>query len=225
MTKPHIICHMMMSVDGRIDCDMVAKLKGVDQYYETLNELNTPATLSGRVTAELELALKGKFEPKNNEIFGKENFSKKKSANNYEIIVDTKGTLLWNDDSEYEKPHLIIMSEKVTKDYIEYLDSKNISWIVCGKDKIDLKRAVEILSEQFNIERMSVVGGPAINSSFLENGLLDEVSIVIGLGVDGRKDMPSIFDGFNMDKSVVHLKFKTAKVFETGAVWLRYNIV
>jgi hypothetical protein len=78
---------------------------------------------------------------------------------------------------------------------------------------------------QFTLMLLIQVGGPAINSSFLENGLLDEVSTVMGLGVDGRKDMPSIFDGFNMDKSVVHLKFKTAKVFETGAVWLRYNIV
>ena len=36
MNKPYIICHMMSSVDGRIDCAMTEQLKGVEDYYETL---------------------------------------------------------------------------------------------------------------------------------------------------------------------------------------------
>ena len=47
MNRPYIICHMMTSVDGRIDCEMTGKLKGVDDYYTTLDVLNTPTTISG----------------------------------------------------------------------------------------------------------------------------------------------------------------------------------
>ncbi|MCJ8182707.1 hypothetical protein [Lactiplantibacillus pentosus] len=32
MNKPYIICHMMTSVDGRIDCNMTAQLRGVEDY-------------------------------------------------------------------------------------------------------------------------------------------------------------------------------------------------
>ncbi len=64
MIRPYIICHMMTSIDKRIDCEMTGKLKGVDEYYQTLKELKAPARLSGRFTAELELALKGNFSPK-----------------------------------------------------------------------------------------------------------------------------------------------------------------
>lgn len=53
MKKPYIICHMMTSLDGRIDCAMTSQLKGVDDYYKTLGMLNVPTTVSGRVTAEL----------------------------------------------------------------------------------------------------------------------------------------------------------------------------
>lgn len=53
-----------------------------------------PTTISGRVTAELELAQSGKFESKINEALGKESFSKKVAADNYNIVMDTKGTLL-----------------------------------------------------------------------------------------------------------------------------------
>lgn len=56
MTKPYIVCHMMMSIDGRIDCGMTSKLRGVDEYYATLDALDAPSRVSGRVTAELEMA-------------------------------------------------------------------------------------------------------------------------------------------------------------------------
>lgn len=77
MKKPYIICHMMTSVDGRIDCAMTSKLSGVSDYYTTLAQINVPTTVSGRVTAELEMAEPGKFAASNTEIYGQEGFSKK----------------------------------------------------------------------------------------------------------------------------------------------------
>ena len=74
---------MMSSIDGRIDCAMTSQIAGVDEYYKTLNDLETPARLSGRITAELEMALPGKFSPKKNETIGKEAFSKKKIRKNW----------------------------------------------------------------------------------------------------------------------------------------------
>ena len=95
MNRPYIISHMMTSLDGRIDCGMTAKLPGVEEYYAALNKLNLTATLSGRVTAQLEMAKKGEFEAKNKEPLNAEKFSKKISAKEYSIAVDTKGSLLW----------------------------------------------------------------------------------------------------------------------------------
>lgn len=43
--KPYIICHMMSSVDGRIDCDMTEKIGG-DEYYEVLKRLDCSSELS-----------------------------------------------------------------------------------------------------------------------------------------------------------------------------------
>lgn len=65
MKKPYMICHMMMSVDGRIDCGMTVKIAGSNEYYETLSALDVPTNLSGRVTAQLELAEPGVFITKN----------------------------------------------------------------------------------------------------------------------------------------------------------------
>lgn len=225
MNKPYIICYMMSSVDGRIDCAMTEQLKGVEDYYETLAKLNADTTVSGKRAAELEMALSGKYVSETLEIYGKEGFSKKVDVKGYEVVVDSKGELLWEKENGDEKPLLIITSEQVTKEYLNYLDEQNISWIVCGKNTTELVKTSKILYEEFHVERMAVVGGAVINGAFPKAGLLDEVSILIGAGIDGRKGMPGVFDGFDIDQSVISLSLKDVETFKSGAVWIRYKIV
>lgn len=223
MMRPTIICYMMTSLDGRIDCAMTEQLEGTKEYYQILQELDLPTTVSGRTTAELEMALPGRFEARNSEPYGKEGFSKKTDAPGYEVVVDTKGKLLWEKERNTEKPHLIITSSQISQAYLAYLDQQNISWIVSGKEHTDLQRAVEILGEKFGVKRMGVVGGPTINTAFLEAGLLDEVDLLIGPGIDGRGDMPSVFEG-RKEARPLPLKLIKVKSCQDGAVFLQYKV-
>lgn len=225
MNKPYIVCYMMTSVDGRIDCDMVGQLAGVEDYYPLLDELGLQSAVSGKTTAQLELAEPGTFQPENDVPFGAEITSKKAdSSNGYTIVVDTKGTLLWKHDSQYERPHILITSKQVSRDYLAYLDAQNISYIVTGDTKIDLAAACKVLKETFGIERLGVVGGPAINTAFLDAGLLDEVIVLIGAGIDGRASFPPVFhrpdDG---RREPTPLKLVEAKAYDSGAVFIRYK--
>ena len=224
MNKPYVICHMMTAVDGRIDCAMTEHLPGVEEYYSTLDSLNAPTRVSGRVTAELEMALPGEFSSKAVTPIGKEKFHKSSDRDGYEVVVDTRGTLLWDDQMDEKRPVLVLTSEKVSVEYLEYLKGKHISYIACGKENIDLKRACEILSDDFGVKRMAVVGGGHINAGFLAEGLLDEVSILIGAGIDGRSGMSAVFDGLPMDRPVTQLKLEQVQPFDSGAVWIRYKV-
>ena len=94
MNKPYILCHMMTSVDGRIDCAMTEHLPGVQEYYDTLDALDAPTRVSGRVTAQLEMARPGVFRSETATPLHKEAFSKAADAAGYEVVVDTRGTLL-----------------------------------------------------------------------------------------------------------------------------------
>ena len=224
MNKPYIICHMMTAVDGRIDCAMTEQLPGVQEYYNTLDSFNALTRVSGRVTAELEMALPGGFSSKVSTPFGKEAFYKAAAANGYEVVVDTHGTLLWEDQTDAQRPILVLTSENVSQEYLDYLKENHISWIACGKEHIDLKRACEILADDFGVERMAVVGGGHINAGFLAAGLLDEVSILIGAGIDGRGGMSAVFDGLPTGRPVTPLKLEQVQPFESGAVWIRYRV-
>ena len=225
MNKPYIICYMMTSVDGRIDCEMVGQLAGVEDYYPLLDELGLQSVISGKTTAQLELAESGEFKPKDNSTFGKESVSKKTdNSNGYTIVMDTKGTLLWKHDSQYEKPHIIIISKQVSQEYLTHLDEKNISYIVTGDTRIDLVAACKALKETFGIKRLGIVGGPAINTAFLDAGLLDEVILLIGAGIDGRASFPAVFhredDGHS---EPMPLKLVEARTYDSDAVFIRYK--
>ena len=221
--KPYIVCHMMTSADGRINCAMTSQLPGVADYYTTPEALDVPTTVSGRVTAELEMAEPGVFAAKDKTPLGHESFYKAADAKGYEVVLDTKGKLLWPDATGMEKPYLIVTCTDVPQEYLRYPEARHISWIACGEKRIDLARTAEILFREFGAERIGIVGGPAINTAFLDAGLLDEVSLLIGAGIDGRAQMPSVFDGRAMEVPLTHLGKPQVKVFDSGAVWLRYH--
>lgn len=224
MKKPYIVCHMMSSVDGRIDCAMTEHLAGVQAYYGTLDALQTPTTVSGRVTAQLEMAAPGTFQSAQSTPLEREGFAKKADAEGYSVVMDTHGTLLWNSGICDDKPLLIVTSEQASREYLAYLEERGISWIACGQERIDLARACTILCEAFSVQRMAVVGGALINAGFLAAGLLDEVSLLIGPGIDGRGSMSAVFDGLPMDRSVTPLRLTHVQQFDDGAVWLRYLV-
>lgn len=77
---------------------------------------------------------------------------------------------------------------------------------------------MEILQNKFGVERLAIVGGGKINGGFLEAGLIDEISIVIGPGADGRVNQPSLFDGRAENQQPIDLKLKAVRSFDDGAV-------
>lgn len=45
--KPYIVCHMMASVDGRIDCAMTEQIESGDEYYEALGRTRVSLVVDG----------------------------------------------------------------------------------------------------------------------------------------------------------------------------------
>ena len=91
--RPYIICHMVASIDGRIDCPMVAQISG-EEYYTTLESFGSSSKLSGRVTAALECtAVKEEISGYAGARLGKESVHKAVESGEYTVIVDTHGRL------------------------------------------------------------------------------------------------------------------------------------
>ena len=224
-TRPYIICHMMASLDGRIDCDMTEQIDDTNHYYEALDQLECPSVMEGKITLVKHSALPGFFQWTQPHKDAGQQVYKAVEAEGYAIGVDTNGTLLWGDDTteHFGKPLLMILSEKASEEYLAYLKGKQISYLTIGQESIDLKAAMEILRRDFGIERLAVVGGGHINGSMLDLGLIDEVSMMYGYGIDGREGMAAAFDGRPMSRGPVRLTFKSVTE-QDGIVWMRYLV-
>lgn len=227
MNRPYVIVHMMESVDGRIECPVMAQISG-NEYYEALDQLGLCSKISGRVTAALEnMAVKGEATLSDGKIEGKESVNVATKAEEYTIVMDTHGRLQWRAAKADGHPLLCILSEDVLAEHLEEMREMGISWISTGKNAIDLPRAMQLLRERFGIERVAIVGGGHVCGGFLAAGLVDEVSVMIAPGIDGRKGQTAVFDGIvKSDDRPYHLKLNSVKRCEgTDVMWLRYSVV
>lgn len=225
MKRPYIICHMVESIDGRIDCGMVDKISG-DEYYATLESLKCAASVEGRITMEHYYALPGKFAAEGGSPVGKRVFHRASERNDFHICPDTRGTLMWEKGTmDDDRPLLVITSERATDNYLRYLESKGISYIATGREGIDLSDAMATLRTEFGVERLAVLGGGLINGGFLAAGLIDEVSLLLAPGIDGREGWRAMFDGINdQSKLPTHLSLRSVDRLPGDVLWIRYHV-
>lgn len=225
MKRPYIICHMVESIDGRIDCGMADKISG-DEYYNTLETLDCQASVEGRVTMEHYYALPGHFDAHDQTALGKKDVFKATESEDFHICTDTHGSLLWeNGTMEDGRPLLILTTEDVPAEYISYLRDKNISYIATGKSHIDLVDAMETLYGEFGVGRLAVLGGGLINGGFLEAGLIDEVSLLLAPGIDGREGWRAMFDGISdQSRLPTRLSLQEVERMDNDVLWIKYMV-
>lgn len=226
MDRPYIICHMVESIDGRIDCGMVDKISG-DEYYITLDSLGCEASVEGRVTMEHYYALSDRFIAKEKTKLGRKDMLRATDRTDFHICPDTMGSLQWESGMmEDGRPLLILTSESVPAEYIAYLRDKGISFIATGRDSIDLADAMEVLAADFGVKRLAVLGGGLINGGFLEAGLIDEVSLLLAPGIDGRKGWRAMFDGIDdQSKLPTRLSLHSVERMDNDVLWIKYSVV
>lgn len=223
--KPYIITHMMESVDGRIDCGMTEQIDPTNSYYDALDTLGCPSQLMGRVTMQMHYADAAPFVAADRTPIGREAHYMAQTAEGYTIAMDTYGRLNWS-ATEYDgRPLLVVTSEACPKEYLDTLTAQHISWIAVGAGRIDLVKAMDCVCRHFGVQRIAITGGGHINGAFLEAGLIDEVSVMIGPGIDGRKGMAAVFDGIeDTNRPATLLQLESMERIGEGTVWLRYKV-
>jgi 2,5-diamino-6-(ribosylamino)-4(3H)-pyrimidinone 5'-phosphate reductase len=225
MRKPRIICHMASTIDGKIDGESLSRVLPDGDYEATGKRLKGDGWVCGRTTMEQHFAEKGAFVSRSKKRAGPQPVFVARKADSYAVSVDTGGKLLWA-DGDLDGDHLICMvSERAPEDYLDLLRERGISYVVSGKKSVDLKDAVAKLRKHFGIRTLLLEGGGHINGAFLEAGLVDEVSLLLAPGVDGRHEIPAVFDGVSPSrKRAVPLQLKSVEKRKKGALWIRYRV-
>ena len=224
--KPYIICHMTSSLDGRIDGASLKNVMAEGEYETTGSALEGDAWICGRTTMQQHFAEKELFESSSNKAAGPRPVYVATDADSYAVSLDTEGKLRWG-SADIDGDHIIcVVSERAPEDYLTYLEQQGISYIVSGSTSIDLSKAVSRLKQHFGIERLLLEGGGRINGAFLEAELIDEMSLLLVPGIDGRHGIPTVFDWVHPTQdTAVPLKLKSVEKRKQDTLWLRYDVV
>ena len=124
------------------------------------------------------------------------------------------------------KAHVIeALTEQVSDAYLEYLRSLDISYIITGKKQLDCKLLLEKLKSLFGIEKLMISGGGLTNWSFVQENLVDELSLVIAPVADGGRESATIFEkaDFLPNRTPAAFTLKAAEQINGDTLWLRYS--
>jgi len=124
--------------------------------------------------------------------------------------------------SEYSKDVIVLVSEKTPEGYINYLKERNYDFILTGVDRVNVRQALEIASERYGFELVVSDSGGMLNSILLEQGLAEEISLILSPEITGRNGT-NLFR--NLEKSGIRLELLKDEVVEKKYVHLIYKVL
>src|SRR5215213_8472480 len=138
MTRPYVICHMLPSIDGRIvtsnwDLGRIATA----EYERTAGLLNGDAWIIGRISMEPYAGKTRVPRRKSREKLARIDFIARRDAGSYAIAIDPSGKLTWKSNAIDEEHVITVLTERVSDDYLAFLQAREVSYLFGGKTKID----------------------------------------------------------------------------------------
>ena len=231
--RAYVEIHMMQTIDGKATGNFWRKsdvYHGIKDYFKLIPNLNCQGFALGRVSMEGNSDEKPNLSKyKDKEKLKHEDFivPLEKGAKYYLASYDSKGTLgfknnvininEWlNDGSIFLCQIIEVITDQVSNEYLHYCREKGISYIFCGKEKIDIKLSLQKLKKLFKIDKILLQGGPKLDGAFIQDDLIDRISIIISpLTSEGGDTL------FNPSK-YTEFKLIEFKQLSNSNMWLRY---
>ena len=233
MERPYVICHILSSLDGKINgpfmgTEAVGALGA--EYGKYRSKMNAGAWLYGTTTTKEFTGLRrpdlevGSEAPEGD-------FIADDRAELYYVSVDVDGEIGWESGIFCNKgrapAHVIeILTAATSAAYKAYLRKTGVSYIIAGEKGLDCETAMKKLHELFHIEKVLICGGGVVNWSFLQAGMVDELSLFLAPVTDGSSGTASLFTqipSLAEGKPVEFLLRETEKI-GNGGLRLNYHV-
>ena len=230
MNRPYVICHMTVSLDGKVTGEHLVRSNhspASEIYYEINRNYKADAYACGRVT--MEGSFTGGWYPDLSEFepaYSPMDYLVDEVAGFYAVAFDPHGRLGWksnriidaDEDPGYDKAQIIeVLTHDVDLRYLTYLQSMEIPYIFAGDTEIDMEEALFKLRSYFGIKTLLLEGGSILNGAFQRAGVIDELSLVVAPLVAEAEDKP-LFTDSNLE----HYNLEDVR-YLGGALWLNYR--
>lgn len=228
--RPRVICHMMASVDGRIVTDGWPLSDAERAEYERLHDsYAADGWLVGRVTLERHFAAGTRSDAevaREHDGPPREDFVAPGAAGehaSFAFAIDARGKLRW-ESGDVGGDHLVaILTERVSDDYLGELRERGVSYLLAGREALDLPLALQKIGARLGVRTLMLEGGGGINGGFLRAGLVDEVSLLVAPVADGRVGTATLFDVGGGGAAPARLTLEAVERRVGDLLWLRYR--
>ena len=227
--RPHVICHMMGTIDGRILTERWPdSVPGGEAYEAAHATFGADAWMCGRRTME-EFAdgRRPDAEVERQEAGGPRDDHEAPGASPpYAVAIDGSGRLRWR-SADVDGDHVIaVLTERVSDDSVDGLRKVGVSYVFAGERTLDLALALRKLHDLFGVRTLALEGGGGLNGSMLRAGLVDEVSLLVVPVADGERGAPSVFDAGDGEDGggARRLSLTSVERRDGDVLWLRYRV-
>lgn len=227
--KPHIICHMASSIDGRILPERWTP-SGAHSHemYEVLHgRLGGGSWLVGRVTGQ-EFAKREAYPDRPEASFPRTAWLPKTDAVAYGVVLDARGKIAWGRSDVGGDPIVVVLTKAVSDAHLAGLREDGVGYVFAGETDLDPHQIVATLNTELGIDHLLLEGGGHLNGGFLRASLIDEISLMLVPAIDGASGAPAVFDGSGVSTSellpIDTLALVSHEVMDGGIVWLRYRV-
>jgi riboflavin biosynthesis pyrimidine reductase len=220
---------MCTSVDGKILGSRWGKLPGYkdggDLFESTAASLGIGAWLVGTTTMDEFDGPKTKL-PRVRQPIARRDHIVNPKARRLAIGADAKGVLRFQQNEVGGDHVVLLVTQRVSDEYLAHLQAAGVSYLFCGKKEIDLKVALEKLGTIFKLRKLTLQGGGKFNGAMLKAGLVDEISHLTVPVADGGVGVSSIFDipGPAPAKAAATLRLISLRQLPGGVIWARYRV-
>ncbi|ACX73072.1 2,5-diamino-6-hydroxy-4-(5-phosphoribosylamino)pyrimidine 1-reductase [Methanocaldococcus vulcanius M7] len=153
----------------------------------------------------------------------------KSDRNPVRIVVDSKlrvplNARVLNSDAKTIIATTEDLDEEKQKK-IKILKERGIDIVMCGEEKVDLRKLMNVLYKK-GIKTILLEGGGTLNWGMFKEGLVDEVSVYIAPKIFGGKNAPTYVDGegFKSEEESVKLELKNFYRLGEGIV-LEFKVI
>jgi riboflavin biosynthesis pyrimidine reductase len=211
--RPEITCLMISTVDGKGTGDFLFHKStecSLYKYFKQETKLGIQGYILGTNTLLTDYAPRD-YKPdlskfSNTNISKTEDYIAKEKGDFYVIAFDIEGEIPWKENKgkfldafgRKQVSHIFeVVTEKASKEYLAYLRSIDITYIIGGKKEIDINYVLKRLKNEFGMNKILLEGGPTINSSFFNKNLVDKI-ILYQVPLLGNKNDSQVFGEINM---------------------------
>lgn len=254
MNKPKVILQVTSSIDGRISFmpnttmftpiddslksfmlrdedwkyfdEQVKSLHDIDFYLEGSNMLVSETDRIKELpeyTGDNVEALYQDYLP--------EHIINRQGRKTWTSVVDGRGRFrngykAYNHNPETYMIHLT--SNNAPPEYLAFLQSQEIPYLIIGEAKVNLTEAFDKLYNILKVRCILTTSGGKLAGALIRENLLDEINILFSPTIYGGRQTPILFNSPDIEAPNIlpsNLKYIKSRVFDSGAIWVRYEVV